>query len=133
MPALSATWTTKTVTVTYRNPLTLLLEAGSWILETTGRVTNTLANGGKQVFRPGKINQGNLNVIEGSPSLTVDVPIIDDPDNTPQGGAVRLTISFTSGGSEVFTLLPTNSWAATTDLANLLDPAVTPGLASTLR
>lgn len=116
--APSLTWNTKRVYVTYRNLLTGSKESGTWEAVASARVVNTLADGSKQVFRPGKVGGGNLNVTDGTPSLDFQLPIVDDPDNTPNTGEIVLTITFTSGGSEVFHLTPMTWWSnAGTDLA----------------
>lgn len=126
MPALSPTWNTKRVFITYRNMLTGDLEGGSWKATATGRITNTLSDGTKQVFRPGLVGSGTLNTTPGVPSLDFNLPIVDDPDNVPQGGEIVLTITFLpSGGSETFHLSPLVAWPdAGTDLALILDPDV---------
>jgi nitrous oxidase accessory protein NosD len=118
---------------TYRNVLSLNMEPGTWSASITGRIVNTLAGGAKQIFRPGVIGSGNLNTIEGQPSIDLQLPVTDDPDNSPSGGAVILTITFAAGGSEVFTISPLEAWpvgttggSGGTDLATLLDPASTP-------
>lgn len=116
----SATWNTKRVFVVYRNIFTRAMEAGTWSAVADERIINTLADGTRQVFRPGRVAAGNLNTSEGLPSLDVDIPIVDDPDNSPPGGTITLTITFASGGSEVFRLAPLQSWSdAGTDLALL--------------
>lgn len=135
MPAPSATWSVRRVYGTYRNRQTLAMEPGTWTTTATGRIVNTLADGKKQIFRPGQIASGNLNVTEGQPSIDLELPVTDDPDNSPSGGAITLTITFTGtgGGSEVYTISPLESWptgtvggSGGTDLATLLDPVLTP-------
>lgn len=133
MPAPSATWSVRRVYGTYRNVLSLNMEPGTWSASITGRIVNTLAGGAKQIFRPGVIGTGSLNTVEGQPSIDLQLPVTDDPDNTPSGGAITLTITFAAGGSETYTLSPLESWpvgttggSGGTDLATLLDPATTP-------
>ncbi len=125
MPGPSATWDTKRVFITYRNVLSGLLEAGSWTAKINVRVTNTLTDNKRQVFRQGNLGSGPLNTNEaGGPSLAVDLPIVDDPQNTPNGGEITLTVTFASGGQETFKLAPLMSWPTDpgTDLALILDP-----------
>jgi hypothetical protein len=125
MPGPSLTWNTKRVFITYRNLLTGSKEAGTWEASATGRITNTLADGTRQVFRAGKVGSGVLNVTDGLPSLDFDLPIVDDPDNSPNGGEITLVITFASGGSETFHLSPLNTWPDEgTDLSLILDPAI---------
>jgi hypothetical protein len=126
MPGPSATWNTKRVYITYRNVLSGLLENGNWTAKIDVRVTNTLDNGKHQVFRSGNLGSGQLNTTEGLPSLAIDLPIVNDPQNTPNGGVITLTINFTSGGQETFKLSPLLSWpdADGMDLALILDPAL---------
>lgn len=133
MPPPSASWSVRRVYGTYRNVLSLNMEPGTWSASITGRIVNTLADGTKQIFRPGVIGTGALNTIEGQPSIDLQLPVTDDPDNTPSGGAVTLTITFAAGGSETYTISPLESWpvgttggSGGTDLATLLDPAITP-------
>lgn len=129
MPQISASWNSKRVFITYRNPVTGVKEAGTWTADFTGRVTNTLSDGSKQVFRKGRIASGTLNTNEGAPSLDYDLPIVDDPDNSPQGGEIILTVAFTggAGGQEIFHLSPLLSWPdAGTDLATILAPEIVP-------
>lgn len=123
----SATWNTKRVFITYRNVLTRTLETGTWSAKSDVRITNTLSDGKRQVFRPGSLGSGDLNTIEGNSSLSVDLPIIDDPDNSPNGGVITLQINFTNGASEVFKLSPRLDWPeAGTDLSVFLDPSLVP-------
>lgn len=132
MPAPSATWSVKRVHATYRNRLSLLKEPGSWTAVASGRIVNTLADGSKQIFRAGEIGSGTLNVTEGQPSLSIELPVTDDPDNLPQGGEIVLTVTFSSGGTEVYHLSPLLSWPADPglDLATLADPALVPAAPS---
>lgn len=127
MSGPTATWNAKTVKVTYRNFITGALTPGTWTASIGTRITNTLSDGTKQVFRAGVVGTGNLNITEGSPSLQVDLPTVDDPDNMPQGGTITLTIAFTGGGSETYTLVPLSSWPSVTDLADILDPTIVTG------
>lgn len=127
MPQPSATWNTKRVFITYRNLSTRLMEPGSWTADINGRITNTLSDGTRQVFKAGRFTSGPLNTLEGEPSLSVDLPIVDDPDNSPQGGQVTLTVLFSTGDREAFALSPLLSWSdAGTDLALILDPTLIP-------
>jgi hypothetical protein len=124
MPQPSPTWNTKRVYITYRNPLSGTLEEGTWSAKSDVRIVNTLADGTKQVFLPGSLGGGQLNTIEGlGPSLSADLPIMDDPDNMPQGGIVTLQITFARGTSEIFKLSPSLTWSANGyDLSQILDP-----------
>lgn len=128
MPAPSPTWTTRRVYITYRNLLTGLMEPGTWEAVATGRITNTLSDGTRQVFRKGKLAAGSLNTTEGVPSFSTELPVVDDPQNSPQGGEIVLTITFSNGGgSEIFHISPLESWpVGGTDLALLLDPEIVP-------
>lgn len=124
----SPTWSTRRVYITYRNALTRTMEPGSWTATATARITNTLADGTHQVFRAGAIGSGTLNTSEGVPSLDFDLPVVDDPDNLPQGGEIVLKVTFNGGGSETFHLSPLSTWPLEgTDLALILDPDVVAG------
>ena len=133
MPQPSATWNSRTVYITYMNFVTGTLAAGTWTAKTNTRITNTLSDGTHIVFRPGTFGSGNLNTTAGQPSLQFDLPVVDDPDNLPQGGVITLTVSFTAGGSETFNLAPLLSWptgvypTGGTDLALILDPTIVAG------
>lgn len=131
MPQPSPSWDTRRVHITYRSRLTGALESGTWMAQATGRITNRLPDGKTAVFRAGKIGEGDLNVTEGLPSFTADLPIVDDPDNTPNGGYITLVFSF-GNQTETHQISPLLSWPTGsgpydgTDLALLLDPANIP-------
>jgi hypothetical protein len=129
VPAPSASWSVRRVYGTYRNIQSLTMEPGTWSASITGRVVNTLAGGARQIFRAGPIGSGSLNTTEGQPSIDLQLPVTDDPDNTPAGGAITLVVTFAAGGSETYTISPLESWptgttggSGGTDLATLLDP-----------
>lgn len=131
---LSATWTSKEVHGTWRNPFSGTLEGGTWDATLGNRIVNTLSSGKKQIFRAGKIASGSLNTTEGLPSLSLQLPVVDDPDNLPQGGSITLKITFASGsGGETFVLSPLQTWpdgdestGGGFDLASILDPTIVP-------
>ena len=133
MPAPSASWSVKRIHATYRNRLSLAKEPGTWTAVASGRIVNTLADGTKQISGPARsATQPSTPPKAYRPSSST-YPLRMIRTTSRRVGEITLTITFSSGGTEVYHFSPLLSWPADpgTDLATLADPALSPPLPPT--
>lgn len=94
MPTPTASWGTHRVFATWKN-MDGTRKAGQY----TGFLATRVTNETDDVIVPiGQVASGTLNTVNmAAPALDILVPANDDPDNTPNGWFIGLTITFLDG------------------------------------
>lgn len=103
MPTPAPAWNQVTVTGSWNN-YDGTKKAGSYTVDILERIVSITDD---VIIPAGRFTSGDLNVSTG-PSLSVQVPAMDDPDILPRGKDLVITITFTDGApSETFKFSPT--------------------------
>lgn len=101
MPTLVPSWNTKRVFATWLKQAGLEMRAGTYKVTVPVRVTNATDD---VIIPAGTYASGSLNVTSGTPSLDVQIPCTNDPDNSPNGWQVQIDITFTDAAGEKYLL-----------------------------
>lgn len=94
----STSWNTVRVYGTWHN-MDGSLRAGSYKVTIPMRVTNTTDD---VIIPSGVFSTGTLNVTPGAPSLDIQVPCNDDPDNSPNGWQPRIEVTLSNAEGEIY-------------------------------
>lgn len=100
MPAATPSWDTCRVYGTWRGQDGAML-AGTYKVTIPVRVTNATDDA---IIPAGVFASGALNTTEGLPSLDVQAPASNDPDNAPTGWQVTVEVTFTGATGEKYVL-----------------------------
>lgn len=100
MPTPAPSWNTVRVFGTWVNQ-DGSLKTGTYKVEMPVRVTNATDD---VIIPKGVFATGVLNTTPGVPSLVVEIPASDDPDNFPTGFQPILTVTFSDAPGEVYAL-----------------------------
>lgn len=101
MPTPSPSWNTVRVYGTWRNH-DGSKKAGKYTVTMPVRVTNATDD---VIFPAGTFGDSLDTANNSQPSMSVQVPASDDPDNTPSGWQVTVNVTFTDGATpEKYTL-----------------------------
>ena len=100
-PTLIPSWNHKRVYGTWIKQGGDAMRAGTYKVTVPVRVTNATDDA---IIPAGTFATGSLNVTPGVPSLDIQVPCTDDPDNFPTGWQVDIEVTFTDAPGEKYVL-----------------------------
>ncbi|MCR6706537.1 MAG: hypothetical protein NVV66_18240 [Cellulomonas sp.] len=93
-------WSTTRVYASWRK-LDGTPRAGTYKITIPARVVNVADD---VIIPAGVFAQGPLITVDGVPSLDVDVPSNNDPDNSPAGWKVTVEVAFTDAKAETYVI-----------------------------
>ena len=121
MATPSPSWNTVRVHGTWVNQ-DGTMKAGSYKVDMPVRVTNATDD---VIIPKGTFSSGALNTTSGLPSLDVQIPCGDDPDNSPSGFQPVLSVTFTDAPGEQYALDAPVALSGDVDGIDLVDVVLT--------